>query len=497
MEIKLKGSSNGLEPRPAILRDGVFACSESSRRVIIGGMIKITFLGGAQEVTGANHLVEYSSPDSTQTGKLLIDCGMFQGTKTCEDQNHEPFGFSPKEIDVLFITHAHLDHIGRIPKLVKEGFKGKIISTPPTKDLAELSLVDSMGILKKEAEREKREPPYTEEEVRKAMEIWETSLYGETIHLAGVKAVFMEAGHILGSAMVELVFGRGESEKKVVFSGDLGNPPTPLLKDPYDLTDADYLIIESTYGSKEHEGREERKLKLERAIEDTIKSGGVLMIPAFSIERTQELLFELNDLVENGRINQVPIFLDSPLAIKATAIYKKYESYFNQEVKYVINSGDDIFKFPGLKFCLRTEESKAINNVEPPKVVIAGSGMSTGGRIVHHEKRYLPDANSTLLLMSYQAAGSLGRQIEDGAKWVTILGDKIPVNARVLEIKGYSSHPDVNGLFSLVEKNSDKLKKVFVVQGEPHSALFFAQKVKDYLGIEAAAPARGESATLE
>lgn len=460
-------------------------------------MIKITFLGGAQEVTGANHLVEYPSTGSGQATKLLIDCGMFQGTKTCEDQNHEPFGFDPKEVGVLFVTHAHLDHIGRIPKLVKEGFRGKIISTPPTRDLAELSLIDSMGILKKEAEREKKEPPYTEEDVKKAMSLWETSLYEETIHLEGVKAVLREAGHIIGSAMVELVFGDGGNEKKVVFTGDLGNPPTPLLKDPYDLTDADYLIIESTYGSKEHEGKEERKLKLERALEDTIKNGGVLMIPAFSLERTQELLFELNDLVENGRISEVPIFLDSPLAIKATAIYAKYEDYYNKEVKYIISSGDDIFKFPGLKFCLKTEESKAINNVEPPKVIIAGSGMSTGGRIIHHEKRYLPDPNSTLLLMSYQAAGSLGRQIEDGAKWVTILGEKIPVNARVEEIKGYSSHPDVNGLYNLVEKNSEKLKKVFVVQGEPHSALFFTQKVKDYLGIEAVAPARGETYELE
>lgn len=449
--------------------------------------IKISFLGGAQEVTGANHLLEYDGK------KFLIDCGLFQGIKTCEDQNHEPFAFNPKEVDVLFITHAHLDHIGRIPKIVKEGFRGRIISTAPTRDLAELSLIDSMGILKKEAERGRREPPYTEEDVKKAMGLWETSMYDETIRLSDeIKVIFREAGHILGSAMIEFQI----EDKKIVFTGDLGNPPTPLLKDPYDLTDADYLIIESTYGSKEHEGREERKLKLERALEDTIKSKGILMVPAFSIERTQELLFEINDLVENGRIHQVPVFLDSPLAIKATEIYAKYEDYYNKKAKYIINSGDDVFKFPGLKFCLKTEESKAINNVEPPKVIIAGSGMSTGGRIVHHERRYLSDPNSTLLLLNYQAAGSLGRQIEDGAKWVTVMGEKVPVNARVEEIKGYSAHPDVNGLFSLVEKNSGQLKKVFVVQGEPHSALFFAQKVKDYLGIDAVAPVKGETYEL-
>ncbi len=442
-------------------------------------------------MTGANHLVEYDG------GKILVDCGLFQGTKTCEDQNHDPFGFDPKQISTLFVTHAHLDHVGRVPKLVKEGFRGKIISTAPTRALAEVSLIDSMGILEKEAKREGREAPYGKEDVKKAMALWETSMYGETVHLGGAKAVLRDAGHILGSAMVELVFGKGAFEKKVVFSGDLGNPPTPLLSPTYNLTDADYLVLESTYGSKEHEGKEERKLKLERALEDTIKGGGVLMIPAFSIERTQELLFEMNDLVENGRINQVPVFLDSPLAIKATDIYKKYEDYFNKEAKYIINSGDDIFKFPGLKFCLKTEESKAINNVEPPKVIIAGSGMSTGGRIIHHEKRYLSDPKNTLLLISYQAAGSLGRQLKDGAKWVTILGDKIPVNAKVEKIDGYSSHPDMNGLYNLVEKNADKLKKVFVVQGEPHSALFFAQKVKDYLGIEAEAPTRGESYVLE
>ena len=275
-------------------------------------------------------------------------------------------------------------------------------------------------------------------------------------------------------------------------TGDIGNPPTPLLNDPTEIRDADFLFIESTYGSRIHEDRSSRKLKLERVLEDTVRRGGVVMIPAFSLERTQELLFEVNDLVEAGRIPAVPVFLDSPLAISATQIYKKYERYFNTEAYSRIKSGDDLFNFPLLKMTRTTEESKAINLVPPPKIVIAGSGMSTGGRILHHERRYLPDPKSTLLLAGFQAAGSLGRVLQDGAKRVTILGERIEVRAKVETLTGYSAHPDREQLLKFVEKGKDRLKKVFVIQGEPASSLFLVQRIRDYLGVEAYAPAYGE-----
>jgi metallo-beta-lactamase family protein len=462
--------------------------------------MKVSFFGGAQEVTGANYLLE-CSPDarSGRATSLLVDCGLFQGSRTCEEKNRQPFPYNPAEIDVLFVTHAHLDHIGRIPKLVRDGFKGKIISTLPTRDFSELMLEDSLGILTKEAKKQNKEPIYRKDDIEKAMELWETAEYDKEFGVGDLKIIFREAGHILGSTMIEITrsinSGQARSQK-LVFTGDLGNPPVPLLKKPYKLTDADYLIMESTYGDKEHEKKQGRKLMIERAIEDTIKNNGVLMVPAFSIERTQELLFELNDLVENGRIPRAPIFLDSPLAIKATKIYAKYEEYYNKGAKYIISSGDDVFKFPGLKFTLTTAQSKEINDIPPPKIIIAGSGMSTGGRIIHHERRYLSDSNSALLIVGFQTAGSLGRRLVEGAKWVNILGEEIPVKAKVISVRGYSAHPDANGLYKFVERTSENLKKVFVVQGEIHSALFFTQRIRDYLGVDAVAPKFGDSFDL-
>lgn len=447
----------------------------------------ITFYGGTESVTGANFLFEAGGL------KLLIDCGLFQGCRLCGDLNVEPFPYDPASIDALFVTHGHLDHVGRIPRLIQNGFRGVIYSTPPTRDLGELMLFDSMGIMEKEAKREHTELLYKKEDVEKAMTLWRAVPYHEPISLGeGITARLKDSGHILGSSMIELERGG----KKIIFTGDLGNSPAPLLHDTEIVSDADYVVMESVYGDRNHPPREEQQGLLRQIITETITKGGVLMIPAFSIERTQVLLSELNELVENKKIPPVPIFLDSPLAIKATAIYEKYERYFNKETMTLIKSGDDIFNFPGLKSTLRTEESKAINDVLNPKVIIAGSGMSVGGRIVHHERRYLPDPKSTLLLVGYQSPGTLGRELRDGAKEVTILGERVPVRAKVLEVSGYSGHKDSDALLDFISHDKDRAQKIFLVMGELKSATFLAQKIRDNLSLEAVVPQKSETIEL-
>ena len=284
--------------------------------------------------------------------------------------------------------------------------------------------------------------------------------------------------------------------KSIMFSGDLGNYPAPIIHNTEHLPEVDYCVIESTYGARVHEDTSAREGELEDVIEDTAKRGGVLMIPAFAMERTQELLYHIDALMRHGRVPGIPVFMDSPLAIKLTAVYKKYEKYFNPETFDLVRSGEDIMNFPGLKMTLTVEQSKEINNVPSPKIIIAGSGMSNGGRIIHHERRYLSDPKNTLLLVGYQSAGSLGRILQDGAKSITILGDKIEVRAKIEVIRGYSAHPDQEGLVEFVQKSAETLKQVFVVQGESSSSLFFVQRVRDYLGLNAQSPKYGDSIQL-
>jgi metallo-beta-lactamase family protein len=317
-----------------------------------------------------------------------------------------------------------------------------------------------------------------------------------TVIASDISFKLLDAGHILGSAIVE-IFAEG---KKIIFSGDLGNPPTPLLRPTELPSSADYILIESTYGDKVHPNLFKRKDLLEDTIEETIRQGGVLMIPSFALERTQELLYELNELVENHRIPKVLVFVDSPLAIKAIPIYRKYERYYNKEAAYLIRSGDKIFSFPRLVLTNSAEESKKINDVPSPKLIIAGSGMSTGGRILHHETRYLPDPKSCLLLICYQAEGTRGRELFRRKKEIEIFGKIIPVRAKIRTIQGYSAHADREGLFrwlyhiksSASMKNEHFPKKIFAVQGEEGPAQTLCQLVKDHLGIEARVPEYGE-----
>lgn len=450
--------------------------------------LKITFCSGANTVTGSNFLVE------AEGIKFLIDCGLLQGDKKLADEtNWAPFPYDPKTIDILFITHAHIDHIGRIPKLIADGFQGKIYSTIPTKDLTHPMLEDTANILSKDIIHGLN-LIYSKENIEKALSLWQGFEYYKAINIEGGFTVrFLNAGHILGSAMIEITY----NGKKIIFTGDLGNSPSPILPDTDIITDADYLIMESTYGDRNHQSHEERRNMLERAIEDNVKRKGILMIPTFSLERTQELLFEINEMVENDQIPLVPFFLDSPLAIRLTDIYQKYTDYFNEKVKAIIATGDNIFVFKGLKETLETEKSKMILKTPNPKIIIAGSGMSSGGRITHHEINYLPDPNNSLLLTGYQTPGTLGRSIQDGDKIVHIGGQEIIVRAKVSTIEGYSGHKDSDNLLKFVENTSETLKKVFVVMGEPRSSMFLVQKIRDYLAIDAIAPETGQSVEIE
>jgi len=449
----------------------------------------IAFYGGARSVTGANYLLKIDDV------KILVDCGMFQGSRYSEDLNYEKFPHDPAEVGFVFITHSHTDHAGRLPKLYKEGFRGKVIATNATLDLIRKALPDNLNLIKQEAQETGREPLFSLKDLEGVLELARGIGYEEEVDLGnGSKAFLHDAGHILGSSIVEIRFN-GE---KIYFTGDLGNPPTPLLNPYKFVSDASYIVIESAYGSRTHEDKAERKNILQKVIIETIQRGGVLMIPSFAIERTQELLYELNGLFNGGKIPKVPVFVDSPLATNLTEVYRKHSDYFNKETMYIINSGDDIFNFPGLKFTRSAEESKQINDVPPPKIIIAGSGMSTGGRILHHERRYLQDPNSTILFIGYQVKGSLGRRILDEEKEVKIFGEKVAVNCKVEAIGGYSAHADQKMLLEWVKPSAEsgKLKKVFVVQGEEDSSLSLARKIERALEIDAIVPNPGESFEL-
>jgi len=438
-------------------------------------------------VTGANYLL------SSGETKILIDCGLNQGGHYAERLNFGTFEYDPKEIKAVFVTHAHIDHTGRLPKLYKEGFRGEIYSTAPTKDFAQALLYDSEDILAREAKRESLEPLYTKENVDQVLTLWQTAEYGKSFKVGPFKITLHDAGHILGSSSIEIE----EGGKKIVFSGDLGNVNPPLIKEgEMIIPDADYALIESAYGDRLHESESGRRVKLEDVIIDTVRSGGVLMIPAFAMERTQELIFMIHELMKDQRIPSVPVFLDSPLAIKLTEVYKKYESWFKGDIERLISRGDPLFSFSNLKLTRTTEESKAINDVPAPKIVIAGSGMSHGGRIMHHERQYLSDPQSAILFIGYQAKGSLGREILDGAETVKIFDEEVPVRCRKVEIGGYSAHADQKRLLEWLEPAAHSLKKAFVVQGDEGSSQALKNKIEDELAVRAEVPTRQESVEL-
>lgn len=449
---------------------------------------KLGFFGGVGSVTGANFHLD------TGGGRIVVDCGLVQGDRFEEEVNHEPFLYDPAAVDHLLVTHAHADHIGRIPKLVRDGFQGSIYSTEPTKALATVMLADALGVMRFEAEKYGTPLLYEAEDVTRALSLWQTVEYEEPLALQDdVTAVFTDVGHILGSASITLARGG----RKITFSGDIGNDPQPLLNPPVIPTGYQYLVMESVYGDRKHEEVDERSQLLLQYLQKTIQQKGTLIIPAFSMERTQGMLLEINNLVEKGEIEAIPVFLDSPLAIEVTGLYRERTKYLKDEVRQQIEAGDDIFDFPKLKFTKTMSESSEIERVSGPKVIIAGSGMSHGGRIRRHERNYLSDPSTIVLLVGYQSVGSLGRRLKDGARSVTIDGEKVKVKAEIASIQGWSGHADRDQLLAYVEKGGEKAERVFVAMGEERASLFLVQRLRDYLGLDAVAPSAGEVVEIE
>ncbi len=442
-------------------------------------MAHIGFYGGVGSVTGANFLLE------TEHAKILVDCGLIQGDRFATESNCDPFGYDASTAHILLVTHAHADHIGRIPKLVHDGFTGTIYSTPPTRDLAAVMLRDAYKVMLYESERYGTPRCYEEKDIEAALVLWKVVPYHESFTLPDeIEGYFTDAGHILGSAMVSL----SRNGKKFLFTGDIGNTPQPLLAPPEVVKDYDYVIMESVYGDRSHEEVAERSDLLRSYIEETIRKQGTLIIPAFSLERTQGMLFEINNFVEQKLIEPIPVFLDSPLAISVTDIYRRYTAYLKPEVRAQIEGGDDIFDFPKLSFTRTTADSSEIAKVRGAKIIIAGSGMSHGGRILEHEKHFLEDPKTTLLLVGYQAVGSLGRLLHDGVKKVKILGEDVKVRAKIARIRGYSGHADRDQLVEFIAAGGEKATQVFVAMGEERSSLFLVQRLRDYLGVNAVAP---------
>jgi metallo-beta-lactamase family protein len=449
----------------------------------------ITFYGAAREVTGSCNLLNVAGLN------ILVDCGMFQGGPEHESKNFDPLPFNPADISAVVVTHAHLDHVGRLPLLIRGGFTGYFYATPATIELAELILEDTLHIMTYNNEKLGMPILYDQTDIAAVMMQFKALDYHESLILPGrkgkIKIEFYDAGHIFGS-----VFAVIDAEgKRVVFSGDIGNVNVPILRETEGLPGGiDVLVCESTYGDRLHETNEKRQEVIERMVSAAVLHGGVLMVPSFSLERTQELIYDLNDLIDRKRsLPRVPIFLDSPLAIGATKVYRKYINYYDEAAKRLVDNGDDLFEFPGLTMCETKEESKRINQVPAPKIIIAGAGMMTGGRIVHHAKRYLSDDKNTLLIIGYQASGTLGRRILEGESPVMIYGERIPVRCHIDAIGALSAHGDQKKLLDWIGGGNMLPKKVCLNHGEPLASEGLAERLNEDLGLKASVVSLGMS----
>lgn len=439
--------------------------------------------GAAKEVTGSCHSIV------TGNEKILIDCGMFQGNKELNRMNYEDFEFNPKNYTAMILTHAHLDHCGRIPKLVKYGFRGRIYCTDATRELAKIIMLDSAKLSAEDTMHENkrrleqglplRKPVYNEVDVNNAMKLFTEVKYDEEVKITkNVTAKYYDAGHILGAACVQLTIKEGKKTIVFAFSGDLGQKDAVLVRNAKPIKNADYVIIESTYGDRLHPPVDVRQKELVRIINETYKRRGKLLIPSFAVERTQEILFYIGNLMASGEIPKMTVYLDSPMATKATAVFTKYTHYYNDDVNKIMKSRKDPFDFPGLIKTVTTEESKKINGVSGPCIIIAGNGMCSGGRIKHHIRNNIEDVKNTILFIGYQSKGTLGFWIKQGQKQIRLLGDVKQVNAKVESIEGFSAHADYTGLLEWLKNYSPKPKKVFVVHGEEEQSKAFLKRIE-------------------
>lgn len=474
--------------------------------------MKITFLGATKTVTGSNFLVEGAGK------KFLVDCGMYQGSASDEFENEAPFLFNVNEIDFMLLTHAHIDHSGRIPKLYNAGYRNPIITHKATCDLCAIMLPDSGHIQEMEVEWKNRkrtrkgEPPlpplYTAEDAGKSLELFKPVQYDQIVDVdENIQVRFNDAGHMLGSAIIEVWVTENGKTEKAVFTGDLGNNDIPLLSPPTMIESADYLIMESTYGDRLHMRNDDKAKIFLDVVYETLEKGGTVVIPSFAVGRTQEILYELNRIKENKhdeefykkykRLMSVPVYVDSPLAISATEVFRENMNLFNEETQEIINAGDNPLEFAGLKFTKTAEESKALNASEESSVIISASGMCEVGRIKHHLKHHLWDPNSTILFVGYQAPGTLGRRLVDGEKKVKIFGEEIAVNARIEYIEGYSGHADQEWLMNFVYSFITPPKHIFLVHGEPEGQIVLKQKLEENTKIPITIPDFGESYNLD
>ncbi len=473
--------------------------------------MKVTFLGAAKTVTGSNFLVEGAGK------KFLVDCGMYQGAAAEELENSAPFMFNIDEIDFMLLTHAHIDHSGRIPKLYNEGYRNPIFATKATCDLCSIMLPDSGHIQEMEIEWKNRKrmrkgekplpPLYTAEDAAKSLEIFTPVQYDQLIEIdENIHVRFNDAGHMLGSAIIEVWIKEDGEQKKIVFTGDLGNNDIPLLSSPTMIEDTDYLVMESTYGNRLHLRNDDKAELFLKIVYETLEKGGTVVIPSFAVGRTQEVLYELNKIKDvkhseefykqYQKLMSAHVYVDSPLAISATEVFRENMNLFNEETQELIQSGDNPLEFPGLEFTRTADESKELNEKDEASIIISASGMCEVGRIKHHLKHNLWNPNSTILFVGYQAPGTLGRKLVDGEKRVTIFGEKIAVNARIEYIEGYSGHADQEWLMNFVYSFIKKPTHIFLVHGEPEGQIVLKQKLEEETKIPVTIPSLGETYDL-
>ena len=475
--------------------------------------MKVTFFGATKTVTGSNFLVEGAGK------KFLVDCGLYQGAAREEIKNNEPFPYNLDEIDFMLLTHAHIDHSGRIPKLYKEGYRNPIFATNATCDLCAIMLPDSGHIQETETEWKNRKrlrrgedllvPIYDAETALKSLELFRGVAYDQIIEIDdNIHVRFNDAGHMLGSAIIEVWIKEEGENKKIVFSGDIGNNDIPLLDEPTMIEDADFLVMESTYGDRKHIENENKAEKFINIVTDTISQGGTVVIPSFAVGRTQEILYELNKYKGSSKdtpefdkkfdlLMHTPVYVDSPLAISATEVFRENMELFDEETQELIKRGDNPLEFPGLKFTQTVEESKELNESDESCIIISASGMCEVGRIKHHLKHNIWNPKNTILFVGYQALGTLGRKIVDGAKTVKIFGEEVSVNARVEYIEGYSGHADQQGLLNFVYSFIKKPEHIFLVHGEEEGQKVLRDKISENTQIPVTIPEYGETYELK